>query len=61
MTGNNHTPQGIALVAIDIAKHYHDVLIDPPPPKRRSRLRLANHRAAFEQLAEYLAGSRVPL
>ena len=56
MTGNNHTPQGIALVAIDIAKHYHDVLIDPPPPKRRSRLRLANHRAAFEQLAEYLRG-----
>jgi len=54
MTGSNDTPQGVTLVAIDIAKHYHDVLIDPPPPKRRSRLRLANHRDAFEQLAEYL-------
>ena len=54
MTGSNDTPQGVTLVAIDIAKHYHDVLIDPPPPKRLSRLRLANHRDAFEQLAEYL-------
>jgi len=54
MTGSNDTPQGVTLVAIDIARHYHDVLIDPPPPKRRSRLRLANHRDAFEQLAEYL-------
>jgi hypothetical protein len=35
MTGSNDTPQRLTLVAIDIAKHYHDVLIEPPVPKRR--------------------------
>jgi transposase len=56
MTGSNDTPQGVTLVAIDIAKHYHDVLIEPPAPKRRSRLRLANRREEFERLASYLRG-----
>jgi hypothetical protein len=42
MTANNHTPQGLTLVAIDIAKDHHDVLIEPPPPARRRRLRVAN-------------------
>jgi hypothetical protein len=32
MTGSNDTPQRLTLVAIDIAKHYHDVLIEPPVP-----------------------------
>jgi transposase len=54
MTGSNDTPQRLTLVAIDIAKHYHDVLIEPPAPKRRSRLRLANRCEDFERLAEYL-------
>jgi transposase len=58
MTESNHTPQRLTLVAIDIAKHYHDVLIEPPVPKRRARLRLANRRADFEQLASYLHGLR---
>ena len=38
MTGSNDTPERLTLVAIDIAKHYHDVLIEPPPPGRRRRL-----------------------
>src|ERR1700756_346779 len=54
MTGSNDTPQRLTLVAMDIAKHYHDVLIEPPAPKRRSRLRLANRSEDFERLAEYL-------
>jgi hypothetical protein len=54
MTGSNDTPQRLTLVAIDIARHYHDVPIEPPVPKRRSRLRLANRREDFEQLAQYL-------
>ena len=58
MTENNDTPQRLTLVAIDIAKHYHEVLIEPPPPKRRSRLRLANRREDFVQLAGYLRGLR---
>ena len=56
MTGSNDTPQRVALVAVDIAKHYHDVLIEPPAPKRRSRLRLANSLDDFEHLADYLRG-----
>jgi len=58
MTGSKDTPQRLTLVAIDIAKHYHDVLIEPPAPKRRSRLRLANRRDDFERLAEHLRGLR---
>jgi transposase len=56
MTGSNDTPERLTLVAIDIAKHYHDVLIEPPPPGRRRRLRLANQLDEFEQLASYLRG-----
>ena len=41
---------------MDIAKHHHEVLIEPPVPKRRSRLRLANSRPDFEHLADYLRG-----
>jgi hypothetical protein len=36
MTRSNDTRQRLTTVAIDIAKHYHDVLIEPPAPKRRS-------------------------
>jgi transposase len=56
MTENNHTPQGLTLVAIDIAKDHHDVLIEPPAPARRRRLRLANQREDFEHFASYLRG-----
>ena len=58
MTGSNDTPQPPTVVAIDIAKHYHEILIEPPPPKRRSRLRVANRREEFEHLAGYLRGLR---
>src|SRR6202522_1359537 len=56
MTERNNTPQRLTLVAIDIAKHCHDVLVEPPPPKRRSRLRLLNNREEFEHLTDYLCG-----
>jgi transposase len=58
MTGSNDTPQRLTLAAIDIAKHYHKVLIEPPAPKRRSRMRLANRREDFKRLAEHLRGLR---
>ena len=61
MTGSNDTPQRRTLVAIDIAKHYHDVLIEPLAPKRRSRLRLANALEDFERLADYLRGLKSPV
>ena len=56
MTGSNDTPGRRTLVAIDIAKDYHDVLIQPPPPGRRRRVRVANNRQDFEHLAGYLQG-----
>ena len=56
MTARKDTPQRLTLVAIDIAKHCHDVLVEPPPPKRRSRLRLLNNREEFEHLTDYLCG-----
>ena len=56
MTRRDDTPQRLTLVAIDIAKHYHDVLIEPPTPKPRFRLRVANQLEEFEHLAGYLRG-----
>jgi transposase len=58
MTVSNDTPQPVTLVAVDIAKNYHDVLIQPPPPGRRRRMRVANNRQDFEHLAGYLRGLR---
>ena len=56
MTVSNDTPQCVTLVAVDIAKNYHDVLIQPPPPGRRRRVRVANNRQDFEHLAGFLQG-----
>jgi hypothetical protein len=58
MTENNHTPQRPTLVAVDIAKNHHEVLIEPPSPGRRRRIRVANNRQDFEHLAGYLRGLR---
>lgn len=56
MTESNDTPQRLTLVAVDIAKDHHDVLIEPPSPGRRRRMRVANNRQDFEHLAGYLRG-----
>ena len=54
MTVSNDTPQRVTLVAVDIAKNSHDVLIESPTRGRRRRLRLANNLEDFGQLAGYL-------
>ena len=54
MTVSNDTAQRVTLVAVDIAKDSHDVLIESPTRGRRRRLRLANNLEDFEQLAGYL-------
>ena len=56
MTVSNDTPQRVTLVAVDIAKNYHDVLVQPPTPGRRRRVRVANSRQDFEHLAGFLQG-----
>ena len=58
MTVSNDTPQRVTLVAVDIAKNSHDVLIESPNRGRRRRLRLANNLEDFEQLAGYLRRAR---
>src|SRR5271154_4874998 len=61
MTVTNDTPQGVTLVAVDIAKNSHDVLIESPNRGRRRRLRLANNLEDFEQLASYLRSLKSPV
>jgi transposase len=53
-------PTGMTLVAIDIAKDGHDVLIEAPAPARRRRFRMANTAADYQRLADYLRGGGAP-
>ena len=50
MTAQQCTPPQAALVAIDIAKNRHEVLIDPGPGMRRRRLTVLNTRAEHDRL-----------
>ena len=54
MTENHPMPEAMTLVAIDIAKSYHDVLVEPPSPARRRRFRVANTLLEYQRLAMYL-------
>ena len=51
------TPRALTLVAIDIAKDCHDVLIEPPATARRQRFRVANTAEDFQRLIDYLRGT----
>jgi transposase len=54
MTKTHSTPGNATLVAVDIAKYHHDLLIEAPAPARRRHFRLANRREDYERLADYL-------
>lgn len=49
------------LVAIDISKHRHEVLIGIPGKKRRRRLTIMNTLEDFERLAGFIAGYQMPV
>lgn len=49
------------LVAIDISKHRHEVLIAIPGKKRRRRLTIMNTLEDFERLTTALAGYELPV
>ena len=52
MTETESTPGAAILVAIDIAKDHHEVLVERlSPPTRRRRFRIANALADFTRLA----------
>jgi hypothetical protein len=61
MTAHQCTPPQAALVAIDIAKNRHEVLIDPGPGMRRRRLTLLNTRAEHDRLIATLAALGRPV
>ncbi len=62
MTGCNPMPKAATLVAIDIAKDYHDVLVQTAAqPGRRRRFRVANRLTEYQRLAAYLRQSGTPV
>jgi hypothetical protein len=60
MTIEQRSP-GAVLVAIDIAKDRHEVLIEGPGWRSRKRIRLQNTAEDFRSLAEYLHSLRSPV
>jgi transposase len=54
MTKSDPTPGPVTLVAVDIAKSFHEVLIEAPSPGRRRRFRVANTLSEYQRLAAYL-------
>jgi hypothetical protein len=54
MTAQQFTPPQAALVAIDIAKNRHEILIEPGPAMRRRRLSVLNNRAEHDRLVATL-------
>jgi len=54
MTESHDTPGALTLVAIDIAKGHHDVLVEPPAAGRRRRFRMTDSIDDYESLADYL-------
>ncbi len=54
MTTTKLTPDNALLVAIDIAKHRNEVLIEEPGRARRRRISVLNTRAEHDRLIEAL-------
>lgn len=55
MTDNKITPDAPVLVAIDISKHRHEILVEVPGRKRRRRLTIQNTREDYQRLITLLA------
>ncbi len=56
-----HPTVTTVLVAIDISKHRHEVLIGIPGRKRRRRLTITNTLEDFQRLATTLASYNLPV
>jgi transposase len=61
MTERNPTPAPATLVAIDIAKYRHEVLIEAPGQARRRRLTILSNKADYDRLVEILAAYGCPV
>lgn len=60
MTATHFTASTL-LVAIDISKHRHEVLIGVPGKKRRRRMTITNTLEDFQHLVTALAGYDLPV
>jgi len=56
MTAIHSTAPDTVLVAIDIAKHRHEVLIAIPGKKRRKRMTVLSNKTDHERLVSFLSG-----
>jgi transposase len=54
-------PEGAVLVAIDVAKHRNEVLIEAPGISRRRRLTILNTREEHDRLVGVLIGCGLPI
>lgn len=61
MTALKPTPAPATLVAIDIAKHRHEVLIEAPGQARRRRLTILSTKADYDRLVEALMAYSSPV
>ena len=61
MTKSNPTPAPATLVAIDISKHRHEVLIEAAGHARRRRLTVLSTRADHDRLVEILTSYGSPI
>ncbi len=61
MTNYHFTPTDAVLVAIDISKNRHEVLIAIPGKKRRKRLTVLSTKAEYERFVFFLTGLGLPV
>jgi len=54
MTNSQSTPEAVVWVAIDVAKDYHEALIEAPGWKNRKRFRIQNTAEEFRAFADFL-------
>lgn len=61
MTLAQTMPDGAVLVAIDVAKHRNEILIEAPGRTRRRRLMVLNTRTEHDRFVETLGGYDAPV
>src|SRR4028119_1152641 len=61
MTTRQPMPDGAVLVAIDVAKHRNEILIEAPASLRRRRLTILNAREEHDRLVGALTGYEPPV
>jgi transposase len=61
MTDHKITLDALVLVAIDISKHRHEILIEVPGKKRRRRLTIQSTRGNYDRLTTLLTDYRRPI